>query len=110
MNEVGVELSRCFERSMDHVFSDCIESNALVSAKVENLLQVPCNSFSLAVGVRSEINLLRARGALPQLRNNGFAPFEDLIFEPIRAWLYAQALHREIPNMPDTCCDIPTAA
>ena len=110
MNKVGVELSRCFERSTDHVFSDCIEGDALVPAKVENLLQVPCNSFSLAVGVRSEINLLGASGALPQLRNDGFAPFEDLVFEPIRVRLYAQALHREIPNMPDACCDIPTAA
>ena len=34
MNKVGVELSRCFERSMDHVFSDCIEGDALVPAKV----------------------------------------------------------------------------
>ena len=110
MNKVGIELSRRSDCGADYFFSDCIESYALVSTKVEKLLQVPCNSFSLAVGVRSEINLFGASGALSELRNNGFAPFEYLVFKPIRVRLNPQALHWEIPNMPDACCDIPTAA
>jgi hypothetical protein len=108
VDKVIIELPRCFDSSTDDFFCNGIEGDTCVPAKVKNLLQVPCNGFALSVGVRCEINLLRASGSLSQLRNDGFAPFEDLVFEPVGTRLYAQALHREIPNVSYACSDIPT--
>jgi len=73
VDKVIIELPRRFDSSTDDFFCNGIEGDTCVPAKVKNLLQVPCNGFALAVGVRCEINLLRASGSLSQLRNDGFA-------------------------------------